>query len=156
MPQKTYVHTLTEKAEDYLEAILNVAATKGYARTKDVAAELNVSPSSVVEMFQKLDAIGLVEYRKYEGVVLTPRGRQVAETIKYRHDALLSLLLLVGVPQERAQKDACAMEHELSEESIEKIRMFVEYMNSHGAARTAVRDYHAYCRVRHPPLDKTG
>lgn len=148
MQQMTYVHALTEKAEDYLEAILNVAVTKGYARTKDVAAELGVSPSSVVEMFQKLDAIGLVEYRKYEGVVLTPQGRQVAETIKYRHDALLGLLLLVGVPKERAQKDACTMEHELSGISVEKIKMFVEYMNSQPAFQNILRDYHAYCRTK--------
>ncbi len=151
MPHQTYVHTLTQKAEDYLEAILNVAATKGYAKTKDVAGELDVSPSSVVEMFQKLDAIGLVEYRRYEGVVLTPKGRQIAEVIKYRHDSLKSFFLLIGIPDEKADEDACTMEHELSEQSIERIRLFVEFINAHPASREVIKDFFAFCTVHHPP-----
>lgn len=143
------MHTLTQKAEDYLESILNVAATKGYAKTKDVAAELDVSPSSVVEMFQKLDAIGLVEYRRYEGVVLTPKGRQIAEVIKYRHDSLRRFFLLIGVPEETADKDACTMEHELSESSIERIRLFVEFMNSHASCRNVLKDFNLFCSIHH-------
>jgi len=72
---------LSRKVEDYLEAILCVAREKGYARTSDVAKELSVSPSSVVEMFQKLGHMGLVTYRRYEGVTLTPEGRSIAEVI---------------------------------------------------------------------------
>lgn len=147
----TYVHTLTQTAEDYLEAILNVAMTKGYAKTKDVAGTLNVSPSSVVEMFQKLDAIGLVDYRRYEGVVLTPKGRQIAEVIKYRHDSLKSLFLLIGVPEDIADKDACTMEHELSETSIERIRLFVEFMNTHAGGNNTLKDFNSFCTVHHPP-----
>ena len=141
-----YVHTLTETAEDYLEAILNVVLEKGYAKTRDVAHELGVRPPSVVEMFQKLDAIGLVEYRRYEGVVLTPRGRQIAEVIKSRHDTLKRFLTLIQVPQEIAEKDACAMEHELSEESIEQIRLFVEFMNTHPAGNEVARDFLTFYR----------
>jgi DtxR family Mn-dependent transcriptional regulator len=151
MPRQEYVHTLTQKAEDYLEAILNVALTKGYAKTKDVAGELCVSPPSVVEMFQKLDAIGLVEYRRYEGVVLTPKGRQIAEVIKFRHDSLKSFFLLIGVPEDTADKDACAMEHELSEQSIERIRNFVEFVHSQPARQDVIRDFHAFCTTHHPP-----
>lgn len=143
-----YVHTLTEKAEDYLEAILNVVLTKGYAKTKDVAAELGVSPSSVVEMFQKLDAIGLVKYRRYEGVVLTPRGRQIAEVIKFRHDTLKRFFLLIDVPEETAEKDACAMEHELSEKSIDQIRLFIEFLDSGPSRQDLVKDFQSYCRSR--------
>lgn len=143
-----YVHTLTEKAEDYLEAILNVVLTKGYAKTKDVAAELGVSPSSVVEMFQKLDSIGLVEYRRYEGVVLTPRGRQIAEVIKFRHDTLKRFFLLIDVPEKTADKDACAMEHELSEKSIDQIRLFIEFLDSGPSWQDLVKDFSAYCRSR--------
>lgn len=142
------MHTLTEKAEDYLEAILNVVLEKGYAKTKDVAGELDVSPSSVVEMFQKLDSIGLVEYRRYEGVVLTPRGRQIAEVIKFRHDTLKRFFLLIDVPEETADKDACTMEHELSEKSIEQIRFFIEFLDSGPSRQDLLKDFSAYCRAR--------
>lgn len=148
MPHHTYVHTLTQKAEDYLEAILNIVLEKGYAKTRDVAAELGVSPSSVVEMFQKLDSIGLVEYRRYEGVVLTPRGRQIAEVIKFRHDTLKRFFLLIDVPEETADKDACTMEHELSEKSIGQIRFFIEFLDSAPSRQELVKDFLAYCRSR--------
>jgi DtxR family Mn-dependent transcriptional regulator len=120
---------LSRKAEDYLEAILNVTLEKGYARTKDVAEQLGLSPSSVVEMFRKLDSLGLVEYRRYEGVVFRPEGRRIAEVIKYRHDTLKKFLLLIGVSDKVAEQDACFMEHELNPETVRRIRLFLETMD---------------------------
>lgn len=112
---------LSRKAEDYLEAILNVTLEKGYARTKDVAQALGISPSSVVEMFRKLDAQHLVCYRRYEGVTLLPEGREIAEQIKYRHDTLKQFLLIIGVSENVADADACFMEHELHPETVQRI-----------------------------------
>jgi DtxR family Mn-dependent transcriptional regulator len=120
------VKELSRTAEDYLEAILNVTLEKGYARTKDVARELDLSPSSVVEMFRKLDRLGLIEYRRYEGVVLKPGGREIAETIKFRHDTLKEFLLRIRVPEEIADSDACFMEHELHPETVRQIRLLIE------------------------------
>ena len=145
------MQALTQKTEDYLEAILNVVLGKGYAKTKDVARALDVSPSSVVEMFQKLDSLGLVEYRRYEGVVLTARGRQIAVVIKYRHDTLRNFFLLIGVPEEIADKDACAMEHELSEKSIEQVRFFIEFMDAYPLGKDIARDFSAFCTVHRTP-----
>ncbi|NMA09727.1 MAG: metal-dependent transcriptional regulator [Methanomicrobiales archaeon] len=117
---------LSRRAEDYLEAILNVTLEKGYARTKDVACELEISPSTVVEMFQKLDGMGLVEYRRYEGVVLSPSGREVAEAVKFRHDTLKEFLMAINVPEKIADSDACSMEHELHPSTIQQIRLLLE------------------------------
>ncbi|WP_342770496.1 MULTISPECIES: metal-dependent transcriptional regulator [unclassified Methanoculleus] len=124
------VKNLSRKAEDYLEAILNVTLEKGYARTKDVARELDLSPSSVVEMFRKLDKMGLVEYRRYEGVVLAPAGREVAEVIKSRHDTLREFLRMINVPEKIADCDACSMEHELHPATIRQIRLLVKELQS--------------------------
>ncbi|WP_261595993.1 metal-dependent transcriptional regulator [Methanoculleus formosensis] len=121
---------LSRKAEDYLEAILNVTLKKGYARTKDVACELDLSPSSVVEMFRKLDGMGLVEYRRYEGVVLKPAGREVAQAVKSRHDTLKEFLKIIHVPEKIAESDACYMEHELHPATIRQIRALVEELRS--------------------------
>lgn len=140
------VTALTRKAEDYLEAILNVSLEKGYARTKDVAGELDVSPSSVVEMFQKLDRMGMVEYRKYEGVTLRPEGEKVAWVIKSRHDTLKSFLMLIEVPEEVADRDACFMEHELHPETIEQIGVLVEYFRDGGGTSDARERFSAFCK----------
>jgi DtxR family Mn-dependent transcriptional regulator len=126
------VTTLSRKTEDYLEAILNVSLEKGYARTKDVAGELGVSPSSVVEMFQKLDSLNLVEYRRYEGVTLMPEGEKIARVIKSRHEILKAFLMIIEVPEKIADKDACFMEHELHPETIEQIGVLVEYFGREG------------------------
>ncbi|KLK88878.1 DtxR family iron (metal) dependent repressor [Methanoculleus sediminis] len=121
---------LSSRVEDYLEAILNVTLEKGYARTKDVACELDISPSTVVEMFQKLDGMGLVGYRRYEGVVLSPAGREVAEVIKFRHDTLKEFLMTINVPEKIANADACYMEHELHPSTIQQIRLLLEALQS--------------------------
>jgi len=124
------VNELSRTAEDYLEAILNITLQKGYARTKDVACELDLSPSSVVEMFRKLDRMGLIEYRRYEGVILKPAGREIAEAIKFRHDTLKEFLLRIRVPEEIADNDACFMEHELHPETVRQIRVLIEVLRN--------------------------
>lgn len=119
---------LTRKTEDYLEAILVISLSKGYAKTRDVATLLGVTPSSTVEMFIKLDKMGLIEYRKYEGVRLKPDGLEIARTIKFRHDTLYSFLRLIGINEETADRDACRMEHELDPGTIREINRFVSYL----------------------------
>ncbi|NLO77755.1 MAG: metal-dependent transcriptional regulator [Methanomicrobiales archaeon] len=118
---------LSRRAEDYLEAILNVILEKGYARTTDVAHKLAVSPSSVVEMFRKLDALHLICYRRYEGAVFLPEGREIAEHIKYRHDTLKKFILIIGVSEKIADADACFMEHELHPDTVRRIHHFIAY-----------------------------
>ena len=86
------MHALSRKAEDYLEAILNASSEKGYARTIDIARELCIQPPTVVEMVQKLDRMGLIIYRKYDGVTLTPEGRKIAEVIRDRHVSIEQFL----------------------------------------------------------------
>ncbi|WP_235855581.1 metal-dependent transcriptional regulator [Methanofollis fontis] len=137
---------LSRKAEDYLEAILNVSQEKGYARTKDVAGELDVSPSSVVEMFQKLDRLGMVDYRPYEGVTLRPEGEKIARVIKSRHDTLKCFLMLIDVPEEIAESDACFMEHELHPETIEQIGMFVDFLRHGGESSDILMRFSAFCK----------
>ena len=139
---------LSRKAEDYLEAILNVSLEKGYAKTRDIAKELGVSPPSVVEMFIKLDKLQMIEYRKYEGVVLKPKGREIASVIKYRHETLMSFLKLISVPEKIADEDACMMEHELHPKTIEQIHLFVDFLNERGSKNHTLQDFDEFCTVK--------
>ncbi|HJK01358.1 MAG TPA: metal-dependent transcriptional regulator [Methanocorpusculum sp.] len=146
MSQSAHCKQLTAKEEDYLEAILNVSQEKGYAKTKDVAEEMALSPPSVVEMFLKLDRKKLVVYRKYEGVTLTNVGKSIAERVKYRHDVLVEFLKLITVSEDIANKDACAMEHELNAETIQKIKLFVEYVNSSKSVQLEIKRFAEFCK----------
>ena len=116
---------MSKRAEDYLRVISEVARGKGYARVKDVADVLNVKPPSVVEMLRKLDALGLVEYRRRDGIVLTEEGTKIAEVVKDRHDAVVALLRMIGVAENVIEEEAHVMEHELRPETILLIKRFV-------------------------------
>jgi len=139
MRHRRCAKNLSRRIEDYLEAILNVTLEKGYARTKDVACELGLSPSSVVEMFQKLDGMRLVDYRRYEGVVLSSAGREIAEAIKFRHDTLKEFLMAIHVPEKIADADACYMEHELHPKTIHQIKLLVEALQSDPSTSERIR-----------------
>ena len=71
---------LSRRAEDYLEAIINIAEQKGVVRVKDLAKALGVKPSSVVSMVRRLNDMGLVEYRKHDGIWLTEQGAEIGKS----------------------------------------------------------------------------
>jgi DtxR family Mn-dependent transcriptional regulator len=120
----------TRRVEDYLEAILNVAGEKGYAKIRDIASVLDVKPPTVVEMVKKLNDRGLVIYKRYDGVVLTPEGEEVAESVKRRHELIKTFLGIIKVPDAIADRDACTMEHELDSETVKQIQNLVEFVKT--------------------------
>lgn len=119
---------ITRREEDYLEAIYNLIKEKGYARTTDIAVELDIKPASVTEMLQKLDSKGYINYRKSEGAVLSKVGYKIGEAVRGRHEALLSLLRVLDVPEETADKDACNMEHNLHPITIVQLKKFISFV----------------------------
>jgi Mn-dependent DtxR family transcriptional regulator len=113
--------------EDYLERIYNLIEEKGYARVSDIAEALEVHPSSVTKMVQKLDKDKYLVYEKYRGLVLTPKGKKVGKRLVDRHTLLEDFLRLIGVDEEHIYKDVEGIEHHLSWESITCIGYLVQY-----------------------------
>ncbi len=111
-----------ESAEDYLEAILMLQLEKGYARSVDVAALLNVTKPSVSFAMKKLRENGYILMDEDNLLFLTSSGEAIAQRILDRHETLSSFLESLGVPAKTAREDACKMEHDLSEASYEAIR----------------------------------
>ena len=118
----------TERVEDYMEAIQLIIDKKGYARGKDVAKLLGISPASVTEMFQKLSKKGYINYEKYSGVTLTEMGREIAIKTQRTHDTLERFLLILGLDENIAREDACRIEHVLNSETIDRLKKFVEFV----------------------------
>ncbi|UFJ42939.1 transcriptional regulator MntR [Brevibacillus humidisoli] len=117
----------TPSMEDYLERIYNLIEEKGYARVSDIAEALEVHPSSVTKMVQKLDKDKYLVYEKYRGLVLTPKGKKVGKRLVDRHTLLEEFLRLIGVDEEHIYKDVEGIEHHLSWESITCIEYLVQY-----------------------------
>src|SRR2546428_7813443 len=99
MPAKTSVSPpgSSSTVEDYLERILELIDSKGYARVVDIASSLKISQASVTNMIQRLDAEGLLKYEKYRGLVLTTAGEKLARSIAHRHQLLTDFLKLFGL-----------------------------------------------------------
>jgi len=119
----------TPSMEDYLEAIYKLIDEKGYARVSDIAEGLEVHPSSVTKMIQKLDKDEYLIYEKYRGLVLTHKGKRIGKRLVDRHQLLESFLKLIGVREENIYRDVEGIEHHLSWDSINCIATLVEYFN---------------------------
>jgi Mn-dependent DtxR family transcriptional regulator len=107
--------------EDYLERILELINSKGYARVVDIAAALKISQASVTNMVQRLDAEGLLKYEKYRGLILTPAGRNLAHKIAERHRLLTDFLGLLGLDERVIHHDVEGMEHHISAPTLRAI-----------------------------------
>jgi Mn-dependent DtxR family transcriptional regulator len=104
--------------EDYLETILQLIETKGYARVIDIAAGLGISQASVTNMVQRMDADGLLKYEKYRGLTLTAEGRRLGENITHRHSVLTEFLRMLGLPEDLVYRDVEGMEHHISPTTV--------------------------------------
>ncbi len=119
--------------EDYLERILELINTKGYARVVDIARSLSISQASVTNMVQRLDAEGLLKYEKYRGLVLTTAGETLARNITRRHQLLTDFLKLLGLPDDVIFHDVEGMEHHISPPTLRAIENLTRLLNQHPA-----------------------
>ena len=117
-----FIMKLLESAENYLETILVLQLKKGYVRSIDIASELQFSKTSVSIAMKKLRENGYINIHSAGHITLTDSGRDVAESVYGRHKVLCSYLMALGVDEENASRDACRIEHIVSEKTMECIR----------------------------------
>lgn len=112
--------------EDYLEAIFVLQKKKGMVRSVDLAQHMGYSKPSISHAVGLLKKEGLLTVDTDGYLHLTDAGRGVAEKIYERHLFFTEQLVAVGVDQETAERDACRIEHAISEESFQKLKSSVE------------------------------
>ncbi len=125
--------------EDYLERILELINTKGYARVVDIAQSLEISQASVTNMIQRLDAEGLLKYEKYRGLVLTTAGETLARNITRRHQLLTDFLKLFELDEQVIFHDVEGMEHHISPPTLRAIEALTEQLARQPALLARVR-----------------
>ncbi len=126
--------------EDYLERILELINSKGYARVVDIAAGLKISQASVTNMVQRLDADGLLKYEKYRGLILTPAGETVARSITRRHQLLSEFLSLLGLDSRTVEHDVEGMEHHISPATVRVIERLTQVLRRRPALRAQLAE----------------
>ena len=118
--------TMTQSLEDYLEAVYVLIAEDRPAQVRDVARMLAVKMPSVVKAIHELKKLGLVTQKPYANIELTVKGTRVAKHVLNRHTLIRDFLMKLGVSRRIADKDACLMEHILSAETIDRIRIYTK------------------------------
>ncbi len=114
--------TIHKSSEDYLEAMLMLKQERGYIRSIDVAEKLGVTKPSVSYATKRLRESGYISFDPAGMILLLPPGQEIAERMYERHMLLTDLLIGLGVSPETARRDACEIEHDLSDETFDAIR----------------------------------
>lgn len=111
-----------ESGEDYLETILVLHNKNGMVRSIDIATELGYSKPSVSRAVGILKKSGYIETDEKGHILFTEEGKALAEKIYARHENISRFLIeVLGVSEDNALKDACRIEHDLSDETYGKI-----------------------------------
>ncbi|MCH9042225.1 MAG: transcriptional regulator [Thaumarchaeota archaeon] len=116
--------------EDYLEVISELVELKGYAIPSDISNYMNVSPPSVTKMLRRLDKEEYIEYTKYLGLKLNPKGKNLADEIRQKHSDLLEFFEIIGVDNSIANRDVEGMEHYLNPKTVKQLRKFTTLLKS--------------------------
>ena len=115
---------MQESGEMYLETILVLSKKGAPVRSLDVANELGVSKPSVSRAMGKLKTENYILIDPQGYITLTERGEGIARKIYEKRVVLKELILSIGVDEETAAKDACRIEHVLSDETFEAIKKY--------------------------------
>ena len=113
---------LQESGEMYLESIYVLSKRKSEVHSIDISEYLGYSKPSVSRAMGLLKNGGYIRIDDANHITLTDSGLEIAEKIYERHTILTDMLVYLGVPEHIAAEDACRMEHDISDESLNAIR----------------------------------
>ena len=116
---------IQESGEMYLETIYVLSKKGGSVRSVDVGEYMGYSKPSVSRAVSILKKGGYIESAQDGSLLLTEEGKALAEKIYERHHLLTEFLVELGVDREIAAEDACKMEHDISDTTLEAIRKFL-------------------------------
>lgn len=117
---------IKESAENYLEAILMIKNRKGHVRSIDIATELGFTKPSVSVAMKNFREEGYIVIDQDGGISLTEKGLKIAERIYERHQVVAKALIYLGVDEKTAYEDSCKIEHDISEQTFEKIKEHIK------------------------------
>lgn len=116
---------IKESAENYLETILMLQNKKGNVRSIDIANELSFTKPSVSVAMKGFREEGYITVDDNGFISLTDKGRQIADRIYERHRVIAEALMALGVDEDVALEDSCKIEHDISNQTFEKLKEFL-------------------------------
>jgi DtxR family Mn-dependent transcriptional regulator len=114
--------------EDYLKVIYDLSKNGNAVSTTEISRTLKVAPASVTEMLKKLAKKGYISHSPYHGTTLTSAGRRIAEKTVRKHRLLERFLHdVLKIDDTKVHKEACEMEHALSDDAEESLCRFLRH-----------------------------
>ena len=136
MPRKD-----VSRLEDYLEAIYNLHAEKGYVNAADVSERLGVKPPTVSNMVVNLVKKGYLEHERYRGMRLTSSGERVAKSVIKRHQVISEFLSMLGVDSQIAYIDTEGIEHHVHPTTLKRLERLAEYLRGEPQALRSIQRF---------------
>ena len=121
---------VSEAIENYLETIYILSQQQNEVHAIDICSYLSYSRPTVSIVLRQMREHGLVTVNQENHIFLTEEGLRIASRVFERHEVLTAMLIKLGVSRETALRDACKIEHDLSDETFEAIK---RHMAQHGA-----------------------
>jgi DtxR family transcriptional regulator, Mn-dependent transcriptional regulator len=150
-----HAEQLTPALEDYLETVYLLVERNKVARVRDIASERGVRPGSVSPAMKRLSEMGLVQYAQREYVDLTPEGLIAARRVLARHRVLHRFFRKVlQLPEELAESEACAMEHSLSSETMDRMVSLFEFVDACPRGQNDFLDRFHQCPIVNEDCDE--
>ncbi|MCK5024231.1 MAG: metal-dependent transcriptional regulator [Thermoplasmata archaeon] len=133
--------------EEYIETIFALQKDSVKVQTGQIAQRMDVKPPSVTEMLGKLQDEGLVNYEPYIGAELTSKGEKLARELLETHKVISDFLEILGIDKDVAEHDACIIEHHMSRESAQRLKMFVEFIQTAPKDPKWIENFLMYCET---------
>ena len=115
---------LGQVQEDYLEAVYVLREKNVRVKCVHIAEYMGRSKPTILTAVKALEEKGYITNNRHS-LLLTEKGEELAKRVHERHQYFKKLLMLAGVEEETADKEACVMEHVLSEDTYEKLKNYL-------------------------------
>ncbi len=136
----TDASAVTPAMQDYLETMLSLSESLDEIRVTDIASKLNIAKATVAQGIEHLKKHGLVIQERYGPVELTTSGKEMAVEVRWRHRKLKQFLTeVLDVETRIAEKDACLLEHVVSQHTLNRLLRFLESTDCISCAKNSSR-----------------
>lgn len=121
--------SIQESGEMYLENILILSQKQSAVRAIHIAEQMGFSKAAVSRGLNKLREEQLILTKDDGAICLTEKGHTIAKKIYERHVMLADFFKTIGVDEVTAARDACRIEHVISDQTFNAL---IDYAQQQG------------------------
>lgn len=130
---------ISSSLQMYLKTILQLQTENQVARVKEIAERLGVTGATVSSTLRTLEERGWVRHERYGYATLTDEGKHLASCVLKRFEVVHQFLVdVLRIDPQTADADACLIEHDISPATLERLSLFIEFIQSDDPTVSAI------------------